>query len=145
MFYFWYLVNVSCFNKAGIFLGSTLAIVWLLVSQCPTDAEVIKVTQSWLQGCDKYYAREKNNKNVTGSCAVLFKEDCCKSEGTFGGGCCCYKLLLLLSFHFYFFFLFLLKKCWVISRVLYFYYFYQALRRCTSSPRAAKVRERESI
>ena len=36
------------------------------------------------QGCDKYFNSVKSNRNITGSCAVLFEENCCKAVGTFG-------------------------------------------------------------
>ena len=36
------------------------------------------------QGCDKYFNSVKSNRNITGSCAVLFDENCCKAVGTFG-------------------------------------------------------------
>merc|ERR1712055_327860 len=37
-----------------------------------------------IQGCDKYYESIKSDTKITGACAVLFKEDCCKVKGTFG-------------------------------------------------------------
>merc|ERR1711990_1047035 len=36
------------------------------------------------QGCDKYFDKVKTDAKVTGACAVLFEENCCKSVGTFG-------------------------------------------------------------
>merc|ERR1712212_1407999 len=36
------------------------------------------------QGCDKYFEKVKTDPKVTGACAVLFEENCCKSVGTFG-------------------------------------------------------------
>jgi len=38
-----------------------------------------------IQGCDKYYESIKNDRNITGSCAVMFDENCCKAKGIFGG------------------------------------------------------------
>merc|ERR1712133_298819 len=31
-----------------------------------------------IQGCDKYWAANKNNREVTGACAVVFDENSCK-------------------------------------------------------------------
>merc|ERR1712032_175510 len=36
------------------------------------------------QGCDKYFEKVKTDAKVTGACAVLFEENCCKNVGTFG-------------------------------------------------------------
>merc|ERR1711942_8586 len=36
-----------------------------------------------IQGCDKWYNTVKNNASVTGACAVMFDENCCKSSKTF--------------------------------------------------------------
>merc|ERR1711971_752304 len=36
------------------------------------------------QGCDKYFDKVKADAKVTGACAVLFEENCCKNVGTFG-------------------------------------------------------------
>merc|ERR1712112_279726 len=33
-----------------------------------------------IQGCDKYWAANKNNREVTGACAVVFDENCCKAS-----------------------------------------------------------------
>merc|ERR1712013_325767 len=36
-----------------------------------------------IQGCDKWYNTVKNNASVTGACAVMFDENCCKASKTF--------------------------------------------------------------
>merc|ERR1712215_337228 len=37
-----------------------------------------------IQGCDKWWnAGAKNNRTITGACAVLFDENCCKASKTF--------------------------------------------------------------
>merc|ERR1712013_527498 len=36
-----------------------------------------------IQGCDKWYSSVKNNVSVTGACAVMFDENCCKASKTF--------------------------------------------------------------
>merc|ERR1712179_838489 len=33
-----------------------------------------------IQGCDKYWAANKNNREVTGACAVVFDENCCDAS-----------------------------------------------------------------
>merc|ERR1712112_35288 len=33
-----------------------------------------------IQGCDKYWNANKNNREVTGACAVVFDENCCKGS-----------------------------------------------------------------
>eukprot|EP00090_Calanus_glacialis_P011654 TRINITY_DN2001_c0_g1_i1.p2 TRINITY_DN2001_c0_g1~~TRINITY_DN2001_c0_g1_i1.p2 ORF type:complete len:178 (-),score=59.72 TRINITY_DN2001_c0_g1_i1:119-652(-) len=36
-----------------------------------------------IQGCDKWWTAAKRNASVTGACAVMFDENCCKSSKTF--------------------------------------------------------------
>merc|ERR1719378_36375 len=38
----------------------------------------------FIQGCDKWWnGGAKNDRKITGACAVLFDENCCKSSKTF--------------------------------------------------------------
>ena len=36
------------------------------------------VITHFFQGCDKYWAAAKNDKDVKNACAVIFDENCCK-------------------------------------------------------------------
>eukprot|EP00091_Calanus_sinicus_P024746 TRINITY_DN9060_c0_g1_i1.p2 TRINITY_DN9060_c0_g1~~TRINITY_DN9060_c0_g1_i1.p2 ORF type:complete len:108 (-),score=33.21 TRINITY_DN9060_c0_g1_i1:343-666(-) len=36
-----------------------------------------------IQGCDKWWSAAKKNASITGACAVMFDENCCKSSKTF--------------------------------------------------------------
>merc|ERR1712212_943821 len=57
---------------------SFLPLVVLAIVLPQLDAFCLK------QGCDKYFDKVKTDAKVTGACAVLFEENCCKSVGTFG-------------------------------------------------------------
>ena len=59
-------LNAFCLKQVRLTLGS------------------FKVLLALFQGCDKYFDKVKTDAKVTGACAVLFEENCCKSVGTFG-------------------------------------------------------------